>query len=318
MSSDMEVDSVDNEVASIALHPLSIVHMSDQFTRVTCGGSPLPRDAPVVGLLFGSLDDAHVLQIRDADDIPTEITDATKTQVDLHRAVFPQHSVVGWYRVSSSAAAVVDVEPILSDLATTQALKSHYAPTSSAFCFCLLHVQDQDKDDGSTKKESMIEDELPINLYELNHVHGTPVLVALSNWQLETSDPERIAVERVMKEQPPEAAKINPYTSQLQSVQHSLLSMSERIQILVTFLEQTQQGIIPPNHGLLRKVQGLLYSLGPLSCSAQVSGPVVHSDAQLLSHLAIMAKTVHAVQSYTDKFRVVHEKRKVKEMRGVF
>lgn len=283
----------------------------------------MPRDAPVVGLLFGSLDEARVLQIRDADDIPTEITDATKTQVDLHKAVFPQHSVVGWYRVSSSSTGA-DAEPILSDLTTTQVLKSHYAPTSSAFCFCLLHVQDrQDKDDGSAKESkpsNMLEEELPINLYELNHVQeGASALVALSNWQLETSDPERIAVERVMKEQPPEAAKLNPYTSQLQSVQHSLLSMSERIQILVTFLEQTQQGILPPNHGLLRKVQGLLYSLGPLSCIANTSGPVVHTDAQLLSHLAIMAKTVHVVQSYTDKFRVVHEKRKVgKEMRGVF
>ena len=55
---------------------------------------PLPRDALVVGLLFGSLDDSRFLQIRDAIDVPTDIADATNTQVHLHLAIFPHNSVV--------------------------------------------------------------------------------------------------------------------------------------------------------------------------------------------------------------------------------
>lgn len=316
----MEVDSTENEVASIALHPLTIVHMSDQFTRITCGGSPLAPDAPVVGLLFGSVDESKALQIRDADDIPTELSDSTKVQVDLHRAVFPQHTVVGWYRVSGAGD-----EPTPSDLQISQQLKQHYAP-SSAFCFCLLQVTDQDQKPSSTLSSgdgpSTMQEELPINLYELHTVDGNSILLGLSNWQLETSEPERIAVERVMKEQPPDAAKTNAYTTQMKSMQHSLLSMKERIQLLVNFLEQTQQGQLPPNYSLLRQVQGLLYSLGPLSSwvgppDEQQAG--ISTDAQILSHLVVVAKTVRAVESYTEKFRVIHESKSVnKEMRRVF
>lgn len=168
--------------------------MSDQFTRISCGGSPLPRDAPVVGLLFGESKDA--LQVRDADDIPTEITEGTKVQVDLHQAVFPQHTVVGWYRVSAT-----DENPIPSDVEITQRLKQHYA-ASSAFCFCLLQVSNEDKklpSKNHNNESSTMQEELPINIYELKGEEG----LVVAKWQLETSDPERIAVERVMKEKPP-------------------------------------------------------------------------------------------------------------------
>jgi COP9 signalosome complex subunit 6 len=301
--------------------------MSDQYTRITCGGSPLAPDAPVVGLLFGQVDESssssRVLQIRDADDIPTEVSDATQVQVDLHRAVFPQHTVVGWYRVSGAGD-----EPTQSDLHISQQLRQCYAP-SSPFCFCLLQVTDQDKKPsptsttGGDEPSSTMQEELPINLYGLHTVDGNSILLGLSNWQLETSDPERIAVERVMKEQPSDAAKTNAYTTQMKSMQHSLLSMKERIELLVDFLEQTQQGKIPPNYSLLRQVQGLLYSLGPLSSSCAGSpgqgANSVGTDAQLLSHLVVVAKTVRAVESYTDKFRVIHESKHVhKEMRRVF
>ena len=118
MSTKMEVDIPQkdhgDDSCNIAIHPLAVVHMSDQFTRISCGGSPLEKDAPVVGLLFGNKDNG-VLQIQDADDIPTDTLDTTTLQVGLHRAVFPQHSVVGWYRV-----ALDDEQPSPSDLQTTK------------------------------------------------------------------------------------------------------------------------------------------------------------------------------------------------------
>jgi hypothetical protein len=302
--------------------------MSDQYTRISCGGSPLDKDAPVVGLLFGAKDDHNVVQIRDADDIPTEISEASTLQVDLHRAVFPQHSVVGWYRVSQS-----DEEPTPSDLHITQQLKENYAP-ASPFCFCLLQVEDttttaasnngNDKkvpatdDTNGTTSSSTLNQELPINLYELHDVETMTILLGLSNWHLETSDPERIAVERVMKSSNDDSSNgSNNYVTHTQSVQHSLTSMKERIQLLIRFLEDTQQGTIPPNFSLLRQVQGLMYSLGPLGTAAGTTSD--QEDAELLSHLAAVAKTVSAVQSYTDKFRVMHENRTMsKETRRAF
>ena len=287
--------------------------MSDQYTRISCGGSPLEKDAPVVGLLFGNKDEEGVLQIQDADDIPTDTSEASTLQVELHRAVFPQHSVVGWYRV-----ALNDEQPSSSDLQITKLLKQHFAPSSS-FCFCLLQVQQHQQQDSAT--DTMSKD-LPINLYELHKEDQKYFLFGLDDWKLETSEPERIAVERVMKERPLQAhgsTAHNAYVSNSKSVQISLNSMKERLQVLVSFLEQTQEGKIPTNHSLLRKVQSLVYSLGPLGSTVGKVGLGDERDAEMLSHLAAVAKTISAVQAYTDKFRLVHENRTMtKEMRRAF
>ena len=290
---------------------LAIVHMSDQYTRISCGGSPLAKDAPVVGLLFGQKIEQGSgagIQIRDADDIPTEISEAATTQIELHRAVFPQHSVVGWYRVSQSSA---EDEPNASDLTITQQLKQHHAP-NSMFCFCLLQVQqkeDEKKEGADGGASSTLSKELPINLYSLMTVNESPILLGLSNWQLTTAEPERIAVERVMKEQPhtTQAGSGGPqssaYVAQTKSMQSSLHSMEERINVLLGYLQATKDGSIAPNHSLLRQVQGLIYSLGPVSNMADTA----RDDSEILAHLAAVAKTVSAVQSYTDKFRIMHE-----------
>jgi hypothetical protein len=307
---------------------LAIVHMSDQFTRVTTGGSPLEATAPVVGLLFGTFQD-NKLQVNEADDIPTDISEVSTLQVELHRAVFPQHSVVGWYRVS-----LQDDEPTPSDLAITQQLQAHYSSSNEQqqephFVFCLLQVSQNDDKDSS---------ELPINLYQVHTVDNTSILLGLNHqWELETYETERIAVERVVREQPQhhrqttesgkhkdsttgEAASVSihsPYVTHAQSVQHSLQSMKDRIQLLVAFLEETQRGTVPPNYALLRDVQGLVYTLGPLAATTRQAPEL--EDALLLSHLAALAKTVAAVAAYTDKFRLVHENRPMaKETRRAF
>lgn len=313
--------------------------MSDQYTRITTGGSPLDKHAPVVGLLFGVEEDrpaavapgsaeavngpTTVLQIKDADDIPVEVSDASNLQVDLHKAVFPQHRVVGWYRATSGSQ-----EPTGHDLEITQKIKAHYAPADS-FCFCLLQVQSDSTDD--TKMKSSDDDgqndtlgkDLPINLYELHMVDGTtPILLSLSNWQLETSEAERIAVERVMKERPSEvddsSPSHNPYMVETKGLQHSLASMKDRVKVIVACLEDMEHGKIPTDPSLLRQIQGLVSSLGPLATMSETANDGQEEGVVLLAHLAIVSRTVSAVQSYTDKFRVLHESRSTsKEMRRI-
>jgi hypothetical protein len=338
--------------------------MSDQYTRITCGGSPLDKTAPVVGLLFGNVDGDGVLQLKDADDIPTDLSETSILQVDLHRAVFPQHNVVGWYRVSK------EEEPTPNDLKVTQQLQQHYhchppeekdtetptltqtqptpppPPPQMPLIFCLLQVQTQTTQSESNKQDDdedaeaahNLTQELPINLYELHTTTSTSsnslaladddsptptattsttILLGLSHWDLETSDPERIAVERVMREQPLEANQASTFCTQSQSVQHSLSSMKDRIAYLVSFLQDTAQGKIDPHYSLLRDVQGLVYSLGPLAAATRDCDE--SQDALLLSHLAAVAKTTSAVQSYTDKFRLLQENRALgKELRRAF
>lgn len=330
----------------VAIHPLAIVHMSDQYTRISSGGSPLDKNAPVVGLLFGLSDgenndvpssktskidvannQGRFLQVLDADDIPVEVSDASTIQVDLHTAVFPKHKVVGWYRVSGE-----NEEPTPDDLSTTKTLKDHYAATDS-FCFCLLKVQSKKKDNGDDDEMKMSEDaaatdtlskDLPINLYEVHNIKNTPILVGLSNWQLETSPSERISIERVMKAPSSElgdgiSPSNNPYILETKTMQHSLTSMKDRVQVLVSYLEDVQTGKITANPTVLRQIQQIVVSLGPLSSLAATTNEGEEEDVQMLAHLAIVARTVNTIQSYTEKFRVMNESRTLsKEMRRAF
>ena len=312
--------------------------MSDQYTRITCGGSALPQDAPVVGLLFGrfvaadhtttktpqrkadsSSNGKNCVQIVDADDIPTDQSETAKIQVSLHHAVFPQHEVVGWYRVGSSE------EPTPEDLRLTQELKAHYysndsditeasaesasvVPEDKPFFFSLLQVRPAKDADSKANSNNMKEDaattedeELPLNLYEVQGHDPSAVLVGVENWSLETSEAERIAVERVVREKPQQdlktvasataattssgaaakvvggnirraeeieadiaAAQPSPYVSYMSSVQQSLEAMDDRIQLIIDYLERMGKGEIPPNPSLMRHIQGLMLQLGPL------------------------------------------------------
>jgi len=351
----------------VAVHPLAIVHMSDQYTRISSGGSPLDNTAPVVGLLFGLCDnnsntnndddnnknknnnnsshakcnqDDSFIQVLDADDIPVDVSDASTLQVDLHMAVFPKHKVVGWYRVS-----VENEEPTSDDLSITQILKEHYAP-SDLFCFCLLKVQSttqqQNRDDGIAADDEMkmsdddvervtttdtLSKDLPINLYEIYNIKnkGSPILIGLSNWELDTSPSERISIERVMKDRPSElgdgvgVSSNNPYILETKAMQHSLTSMKDRVHVLVSYLEDVQIGKSIADPIVLRQIQQIVSSLGPLSSLANTSNEGEDDDVQMLAHLAIVARTVNTIQSYTEKFRVMNESRTLsKEMRRPF
>jgi hypothetical protein len=369
---------------------LAIVNMADQYTRITCGGSPLDVSFPVTGLLFGMIGDPtkkksanaanttdsnsnskhheNELRILDADDIPTDLSENATIVVNLHQAVFPMHSVLGWYRVSAT-----DDGPVANDLLLTRQLQQHYknhghekeagadtdttadttsADTDTPFVFALLQVPSATTAAaGKTEADKDKDEELPLTLYQLfdpaspsGSVAATSadntnaVLIGLDHWNLATSDPERIAVERVVREQPQESGgdaagpQNSMYVSKTSSLQHSLQAIQERLAVLAHFLEETAAGRVPLNHSLLRDVQGLMCQLGPIAAAKNANAHANANIAQLqaaptaaadtaststtdsldlessniLQQLAILGKTVDAVTGYTEKFRVVH------------
>ena len=84
---------------------------------------------------------------------------------------------------------------------TTTATSSEEKP----FFFSLLQVKHPTGNNNSNnamKEKEEGDDELPLNLYEIQVHDGAAVLVGMENWSLETSEAERIAVERVVREQP--------------------------------------------------------------------------------------------------------------------
>jgi hypothetical protein len=106
-------------------------------------------------------------------------------------------------------------------------------------------------------------------------------------------------------------------------VQESWHAIQDRLAILVTFLEtvqQQQQANKDANASntmtlqehfeqqlLLRQVQGLLLQLGPLAATCPTSSIQVTTLSSSLHQLSVLAKTIDAVTSYTDKVRLVQD-----------
>lgn len=281
--------------------------MSDQYTRITCGGSPLSTTAQVVGLLFGTVDAKHkqVVSILDSDDIPVEAS--AEQQVELHHAVFPLQRVLGWYRVTEQ-----EDQPTKDDLQTTLDLAKRFSgEQSSFFSFVLVQAPKKDaklKPNQTTHQE---DEDLPLTLYTISPSNTT--LIALDDWSLQTSEPERIGLEHVIRYQPQRSHRNDSssgvqqpsiFGERIQEIDQSLATIQSKLAVLESFLVDTQNQTIPINHELLRQVQGILWQLGPLAATLESEQQdSANTERGMIQQLATLSRTVDLVQSYTEHFR---------------
>lgn len=182
-------------------------------------------------------------------------------KIELHQKVFPQHKVVGWYRVTKDNDANSmadndgddDVMPTEDDLRMNQTEMARYCRGSSnndsggnghgeiedgeqegveTPLFVLMNAS-KTTDSGDSKKkpsssttsttnnaseEMEVDEELPLTVYETlstSETGGNSGAVFVNvDFELETYEPERIAVEKVFKTQP---SKSSATTQQQQS-----------------------------------------------------------------------------------------------------
>jgi hypothetical protein len=165
------------------------------------------------------------------------------------------------------------------------------------------------------------------------------VLHNVPDWALETLDSERIAVERVIREQPPAHAgsSADPdksaaaaagdamtalsldgprFVQHAHTLDHSLSAIHRRLDVLRTFLQDTLEERIPWNPSLVRQVNEVMLQAGsirrPTSAAASdhdTSNVVAAAvgSSEMMVPIAYLLKTVDAVRSYSDKFRAAHE-----------
>ena len=245
----------------------------------------------------------------DAEDIPLD--DPTKA-VELHQAVFPKHSVMGCYRVTTQES-----QPTVDDVRQIQALQKTYGTTASTsnqnnqqqevppLYFGLLHVTPKVGDD---KKE---DDTLPLQLFTLQ---DNSVLVAVEDWHLTTAAAaERIAVERVLRDKP----NVDNDDQTKQAWQALDIRLEKVIEYLETTITVATSGdatttTTTPSPSptleqmeLWRQVQGLLVQANLLRTTMTKNDD--DYNGTLPEQVAVLAKTVDAIAWYTDKFRLLFE-----------
>ena len=255
-NNNMDVDMNTNIDASVEknlrVHPLAIIGISDHYTRVSTGGSVLPRTAATVGLLFGqteSRSSSHskaistTIVIIDAEEVetsadPSTLTDVQmthiKTKIELHQKVFPQHEVVGWYKITKGNVDSegkqqgngnndVNCDDDVGVLPTPQDVRIHngwmreFNPHPIFLLMDSSERKGYQRNEGNTEGEDARDqlerdEELPLALYEIMsnaNANATgdgngnigDVFINL-DFELETFGPERIAVEQVFRTKP--------------------------------------------------------------------------------------------------------------------
>jgi COP9 signalosome complex subunit 6 len=210
---------------------------------------------------------------------------------------------------------------LMSDTNTASNTSNHSSRTSA-----------KASSEGQEAREQLERDErLPLSIYEtlvtISGEENTARAVFVNmEFELETYGPERIAVETVFKSRPG-SNKSKPSSEekqaanqesmdnisleesgldrQMESVTTSISSMNARVAILLDFLTKTRNGDIPPNHALLRQVDGLVRQL-PARLTKPSEFTTEYQDMMTLSYLAAVAQTTRIVQGYTEKFDLIH------------
>jgi Maintenance of mitochondrial structure and function/JAB1/Mov34/MPN/PAD-1 ubiquitin protease len=281
----------------IGLHPLAISGICDHYTRVAVGGSKLPRDAPVVGLLFGVQAGSHV-SIFDATDIIYEQHSAGSDEItilpaeiskkkELWTAVYTSYELIGWYAVGVEVTAM------------HMAIHKKMLAFNESPLFVLLNPM-----------AAADTTHLPLSVYEVelkaNGDAVTPVFVDVP-FSLETSQAERVAIEQVTKQAPVDGTS----TLEVQNggVQTSLRILEDGIDKVIAALQGiSAAGDVPVDYALLHKSARLAHLLPTVDSrefDKVFDDEVV--DTLMISYLAAATKTTvdmsELVEMYTTAFR---------------
>jgi hypothetical protein len=206
------------------------------------------------GLLFGTSQ-----EIIDTVDVPESAFD---TVVALQMAVYPHQQVVGWYRVGTASQDITG-----EDLATSRQLMARFPEArylvtldgkSNVAVFEL---------DDSTSTTTSTESSVLIN----------------TEFSLDTTTAERIAVERLLRE--------DKGPAKIAQMDNSIEVLVDRIDTLLTYLASVAK-CDPSN---LRRIQSVI-------CNARLLNATKDPVADI-EGLAILADTVALAKAYTETSR---------------
>jgi proteasome lid subunit RPN8/RPN11 len=237
-----------DRIYSCWLTQLAVVAMAEHGTR--------SQGKNTTGLLFGTTQ-----EIIDTVDVPESAFD---TVVALQMAVYPHQQVVGWYRVGTASQDITG-----ADLATSRQLKARFP--EARYLVTLdgkSNVAVFELDDSSSATcTNSTESSVLIN----------------TEFSLDTTTAERIAVERLLRE--------DKGPAKIAQMDNSIDALVDRIDTLLTYLASGAK-CDPSN---LRRIQSVI-------CNARLLNATKDPVADI-EGLAVLADTVALAKAYTETSR---------------
>uniref|UniRef100_A0A061R7N5 COP9 signalosome complex subunit 6 n=1 Tax=Tetraselmis sp. GSL018 TaxID=582737 RepID=A0A061R7N5_9CHLO len=296
----METPKQSSSGLEFKLHPLVLVNISDHHTRTKLNSrviEPNSGTVPVLGCLLG-LHTGLTVEITNSFEVLHEVKDGVlvpdsaflTTKQDQYKRVFPSLDVVGWYTTGEA--------PREEHLSTHKMMMD----INESPVFLLLNPAPS----ASSK-------DLPIALYEseLHVVDGANTLkLSCANYNIETSEAERIAVDQVTKLVPSGGADGSAQVSaHLGSLHAALKMLVSRLRLLLSVLRKMKGGEAVYDHAIVRQVVSLSRSLPAIEGKEfQEQFLTDYNDSLLVIYLASITKGTAVLNDLIDRFNLAFEK----------
>lgn len=267
---------------------LVIASTCDHFTRVATGGSKLPADSPVYGLLFGtrnevsasicdSVDMNYTFSGGDIHVLPGEIDSKSK----LWTAVFTTYKLIGWYAFGKQP--------------TADHKKIHHMISTYAQDPLFLIINQTSAADS---------DLLPLSVYSTN---GGADFTEIS-FRIETTDVEKLAVDHITKSTP--VPGLSALEVQNQSTLTSLRILDSKVGTIVDTLQAMKEGKIPVDHALLRRAAKICQSLPPVdSVALKKEYDSETTNSLLIAYLSMATQTTGQLFDVADVYNSLYSDR---------
>ncbi|KAH6568960.1 hypothetical protein BASA62_005153 [Batrachochytrium salamandrivorans] len=335
---DVVASAASSSGLSIILHPLVILNISDQHTRIKMqslseSGISHPR---VLGALVG-IQTGRDIEILNSFELPFHEID-TQPTIDMVYFNFKQDqceykriSVFRDGRIAGSATnMLIDCNSFMCDPIKTYTLTIYIYQTSRStllwiflggiqlefhqhqkiFTFInrcasktrhLCFLQMLVKSDESARETATTD--LPITVYEsmMEIVAGVPqTLFVKSQFKIETNDAELLAIEHVAHET--SSDNNSKLVAHLVGKQNAIRMLQSRVRTLATYMNNVEKGILPKDHTLLRQISSLCNRLPTIQgIDFDSEFNVDYNDVLLMTLLASITKGTHTLNELLDK-----------------
>jgi len=203
----------------------------------------------------------------------------TRNLTPIDKQVFKNYDVLGWYSTGT------EIRPEYTHI---QEEISRYNE-SPLMLLCSVAF-------------STVQKELPLYVYESNiNTSGGSATWASLNYKIETEESERIVVDQVnrMDKRDGSSSSLIP---QYNTLSNAVSMLTERVELLINYLEQVKQGKIEPDHKKLREISSLSHRL-PAVVSDKFTSDYTNdvNESMIITYLATMTKGVNQFNNVVDK-----------------
>jgi hypothetical protein len=300
---------------------LVIASACDHFTRVSMGASPLSKDAPVYGLLFGyttsapnqasgesevttvSINDStDAIYEVDAQNMAVIVAEKCQQKIQLWTAVFTEYRLIGWYAFGNGGATEQHVK-FHKNIATIMAGQT----VKSDPVFLLM--RDSTGNGSNGESETLAPLQLPMHVLQLTAVGGSEIFESLP-FRLQTTPVEQVAVDEIIKSAP-SSAETSAYEVKTQSLLSSYKILQLKTDAIIDHVDKMDRGEIPFDRDLARKAAKIYQLLSvpqpPTSSSdSSSSSSDPPNQALLVAYLSAATKTMKSMTEVADLYTLVY------------